>query len=159
VTHASNDRLEGTVLGQAAPCLPGMEPLELTIADLWATGVSPESHPMEHARGGLPAEVVPVEALAGVPDRTRVMVAGVVTHRQQPQTAAGTIFLNLEDETGILNVICSPGVWTRYRRVARDSPALVIRGRLERADGVTSLVAEGFRTLFITTGNRSRDFR
>jgi len=46
----------------------------------------------------------------------------------------GITFMNLEDETGMLNVICSPGLWQRYRKVARISPALVVRGVLERAE-------------------------
>ncbi|HUR73259.1 MAG TPA: hypothetical protein VMZ00_03240, partial [Sporichthya sp.] len=65
----------------------------------------------------------------------------------------------LEDETGMLNVICSPGAWARHRRVARDSAALVIRGRLECAEGVISLVAETFTRLEMAVGSRSRDFR
>ena len=48
-------------------------------------------------------------------DRTVVEVAGVVTHRQQPATAKGTVFFNLEDETGLVNVICTKGIWTRFR--------------------------------------------
>ena len=65
-------------------------------------------------------------------DRSVVEVAGVVTHRQQPSTAKGTVFLNLEDETGLVNVICSPGVWKRFRAVARGASALRVRGVLER---------------------------
>ena len=61
--------------------------------------------------------------------------AGVVTHRQRPATAAGTMFLNLEDETGLINVICSRGLWPRYRTVARTSPALLVRGRARAGRG------------------------
>ncbi len=88
---------------------PSCEQIELTHADLWATGITPDGHPMENVRPELDPDIVTVAGLAALPDKTRVRVAGVVTHRQQPQTAAGTIFLNLEDETGMLNVICSPG--------------------------------------------------
>ena len=75
---------------------------------------------------------LPVQFVDGlrVSDRATVEVAGVVTHRQQPETANGVVFLNLEDETGLINVICIPTVWERYRRVARTAPALRIRGRL-----------------------------
>ena len=69
-------------------------------------------------------------------------MGGVVTHRQRPESAKGTVFLNLEDETGMVNVICSPGAWERWRPVARGAPALLVRGRLERVDGVVSVVAE-----------------
>jgi error-prone DNA polymerase len=88
----------------------------------------------------------------------RVKVAGVVTHRQRPGTAKGVYFLNLEDETGLLNVVVLPEVWARYRKVVRRSPALVIQGRLEFYDGVTNLVARDFEPLGVQTV-RSRDFR
>ncbi len=159
VAQASPDRIAGTVVGDRAPRLPVLEQIELTMADLWATGITPDGHPMENVRSSLDPDVVTVAGLAALPDKTKVKVAGVVTHRQQPQTAAGTIFFNLEDETGMLNVICSPGAWARHRRVARDSAALVIRGRLECAEGVISVVAETFTRLEMVVGTRSRDFR
>jgi error-prone DNA polymerase len=60
----------------------------------------------------------------------------------------------------MLNVICSAGVWTRYRRVARAAPALLVRGRLERVEGATNLVAEGIQALSLSVAAaRSRDFR
>ena len=90
----------------------------------------------------------------------RVEVAGLVTHRQRPATASGVTFLNLEDEHGLVNVVCSGGVWNRYRRVLRDSPALIARGLLERSpEGVTNLVADAFEDLRVGVMHRSRDFR
>ena len=91
---------------------------------------------------------------------TVVEVGGVVTHRQQPSTAKGTVFLNLEDETGLVNVICTPGAWKRYRAVARTSPALRVRGVLERHQGVINLVAQRIRPLSLSVAGalRSRDF-
>ena len=59
--------------------------------------------------------------------------AFVETFRQRPATASGITFLNVEDETGLVNVICSVGLWGRYRRVVRESRALIIRGTLERS--------------------------
>ncbi|WP_019876218.1 error-prone DNA polymerase [Sporichthya polymorpha] len=159
VAQTGPDQIAGTVVGHRAPRLPELEQVELTMADLWATGITPDGHPMENMRAHLNPDILPISALATTPDRSKVRVAGVVTHRQQPQTAAGTIFLNLEDETGMLNVICSPGAWARHRRIARDSAALVIRGRLERSEGVISLVAENFVRLEMAVGSRSRDFR
>jgi error-prone DNA polymerase len=88
-----------------------------------------------------------------------VEVAGVVTHRQRPSTANGIIFVNLEDETGILNVICSPGLWRRQRRLARTAGALVVRGILEREKGVTTLLAHRLSALPTDVATRSRDFR
>src|SRR6185295_1605448 len=87
-------------------------------------------------------------------------LAGVVTHRQQPATAKGTVFLNLEDETGLVNVICSKGVWKRFRTVARGAPALRVRGVLEKHQGVTNLEIGRITRLPISLagGLRSRDF-
>ena len=71
-----------------------------------------------------------------------------MTHRQRPATASGITFLNLEDEHGLVNVICSVGVWNRYRRVVREAPALIVRGMLERSvEGVTNLLADRFEDL------------
>ena len=77
-------------------------------------------------------------------------MGGVVTHRQRPATAGGITFINLEDETGTLNVIAGIGVWNKYRRIARESPALVVRGILERSpEGVTNLIADKFEPLTV----------
>ena len=145
-----------------------MTAAELTVADVWATGVSPDSHPIAHlrdrldglgalrvdrARRGGPAQPAPTTP-------PRVLVGGLVTHRQRPATAGGVTFLNLEDETGMLNVICSPGLWTRYRTVALGSAALLVRGRLERsAEGVLNLVADRLARLVLAVPVKSRDFR
>ncbi|HEX8858086.1 MAG TPA: error-prone DNA polymerase [Actinomycetes bacterium] len=159
VAQARADRLPGAVVGAEAPRLPGMSPVELSAADLWATGLSATGHPVEFLRERLDAlGAVSSDGLAAVEPGARVLVGGIVTHRQRPATAGGTTFLSLEDETGIVNVICSPGVWARYRRAARTSVALLARGRLERAEGVTNVIAEQlhqFRTDFVI---RSRDF-
>ena len=99
--------------------------------------------------------------LMEVADRARVTVGGIVTHRQRPATAQGTIFLNLEDETGLINVICSKGAWIRFRRVARSEPALLIRGTVEKVEGVINVVAEHIEPLRMAVGAplKSRDFR
>jgi len=104
--------------------------------------------------------VVTAGALRDLPDRTVVEVAGIVTHRQQPETASGVVFVNLEDETGLVNVICTPDVWRRFRRVARMEPALRIRGLLERRQGVINLLAQRIAPLPLTAGAllHSRDF-
>src|SRR6266516_3515034 len=160
VAQARPERLPGVVVGADAPPLPGMSPVELGSADLWATGVSTSSHPVQFLRDWLDQlGAVPADALPGVEPGRRVLVGGVVTHRQRPATAAGTTFLSLEDETGIVNVICSPGVWARYRRLGRAAPALLARGRLERAEGVTNVLADQLRALPLEVALRSRNFR
>jgi len=154
------DTLPGVSVGVEAPVLPGMSEVELAVADVWATGVTVDSYPTEHVRDRLNAAgVLRVdEAMHHEPDR-RVAVAGVVTHRQRPGTAGGVTFLSLEDETGLLNVICTAGVWQRFRTVARGSAALVVRGRLEMADGAVNLLAEHLAPLSLRVATTSRDFR
>ncbi|MGQ0482726.1 MAG: DNA polymerase III subunit alpha [Pseudonocardia sp.] len=153
--------LPGTEVGLRAPPLPGMTGAELTIADVWSTGVSPDSHPIQHLRERLTAGgATPITALVAVAAGTRIRVGGLVTHRQRPATAGGVTFLNLEDETGMLNVVCSPGLWARHRTVAMGSPALVVRGRLERSpEGVLNLLADRLERLTLRVAVRSRDFR
>jgi error-prone DNA polymerase len=157
---AGADRLAGVVTGVQAPALPGMSPREQAGADLWATGIAPGGHPTRFVRAELDRlGVVPAARLRQVAAGTRVLVGGVVTHRQRPATAGGTTFINLEDETGLVNVVCSKGCWAHHRRVARSAPALLVRGRLERAEGVVNVVAETLEPLPLSAGVRARDFR
>ncbi len=154
------DRLEGVVVGQQAPRLPGMDPVETAIADLWATGVAPNGHPTQFLRDSLAERgVVTSVGLWHCEPRSKVLVAGVVTHRQRPMTAQGTTFMNLEDETGLINVVVSKGCWVRYRKIARGAAALLVRGRLERAEGVINIVAEELTPLPVAASAASRDFR
>jgi error-prone DNA polymerase len=165
------EQLPGTAVGLEAPALPGLTGVELTAADVWATGVSPDSHPMQHLRERLDGlgvvridglDAVGRDLVAGDPEQTppRVLVGGLVTHRQRPATARGVTFLNLEDESGMLNVTCSEGLWARYRTVAVGSTALLVRGRLERSpEGVLNLVADRLQRLALTVPVKSRDFR
>jgi len=143
-----------------APALPGMSEVELTVADIWATGISPENYPTEFSREQLDRWGVRTAAgIKQVEHGTRVLVAGVVTHRQRPATASGVIFINLEDETGMLNVICSIGLWAKYKSVARGSPALLVRGVVERAGGAVSIVADRVARVNLIAATPSRDFR
>ncbi|WP_067818782.1 error-prone DNA polymerase [Nocardia inohanensis] len=154
------DRLPGTGAATDAPALPGMSDLELAAADVWATGVSPGSYPTEFLRDRLHAlGVVPAAHLLDIRDGTRVLVGGAVTHRQRPATAGGVTFLNLEDETGMINVVCSVGLWARYRRLAQSAPALLVRGRVQNAEGAVTIVADHLQRMDLRIEGRSRDFR
>ncbi|BCJ45415.1 error-prone DNA polymerase [Actinoplanes ianthinogenes] len=154
------DRLPGTATGTEAPMLPGMSEVDLLVADVWATGLSPETHPARFIREELArAGAVRIADLPEVEAGSRVRVGGIVTHRQRPATAGGVTFVNLEDETGMLNVTCSPGLWLRYRRVARSSSALLVRGKLEKAEGVLNLVADRLDAITPPVTPASRDFR
>ena len=152
-------RLPGIVTGLDAPTLPGLSEPELAAADLWATGVAPGRHPTVFLREQLDSMgVLTAGRLGSARSGSRVLVGGVVTHRQRPGTAKGVTFLNLEDETGLINVICSPGLWQRHRRLARNATALLVRGRLERAEGVVNVIAERLEPLPVVATHRSRDF-
>jgi error-prone DNA polymerase len=137
------DHLAGSTPAPAPPPLPAMSDVELTLADLWATRISPEKHPVEHLRDQLTrAGIKSVGELWHAEPGRRVHVAGLVTHRQRPGTAQGTTFLNLEDESGMLNVVCSVGVMRAHRQAARNKVAVVVRGILEREEGAVNLIAD-----------------
>ena len=163
VAQGGPGHLPGVVTGAEAPALPPMDERQSALADLWATGVAPGGHPTRFLRTQLATRGVRTAAdLGAVPHGTRVWVAGVVTHRQRPATAGGTTFINLEDETGFVNVICSKGCWMHHRSVARGAAALVVRGRVESAEGVVNVVAERLVPLNVADGAvvlPSRDFR
>ena len=153
-----SDRLPYIRPGAHPPLLAPMTAQELSIADLATTGVTPDGHPLMHLRRMLESRsVLLVSALADV-EIGRVIVAGVVTHRQRPGTAGGMVFLNLEDESGLVNIICSPGLWLRYRNEL-SAPAVIVRGRLERTEMVINVVAEWVEALDLgLVTMRSRNF-
>lgn len=154
------DRLPGVGSSSHIPPLPGMSALELAAADVWATGVSPDSYPTQFLREDLAAMgVVPAAELLTVPDGTRILVAGAVTHRQRPATAQGVTFVNLEDETGMVNVLCAPGVWARHRKLAQSAPALIIRGIVQNATGAVTVLADRMSPVDLKVRSRSRDFQ
>ncbi len=142
---------------------------EITLADLWATGISPERHPVEHLRDQLrSAGVRSVAELATAESGRRVPRRRAGHPPPAPGTAMGVTFLNLEDETGMLNVVCSVGVMKAHRHAARNRVAVVIRGRLERNEGVTNLVADRVEPIDVVVPGAgavlqarasSRDFR
>lgn len=150
------------VPGVAAPELPAMLPVEAMRADLWSTGIS-TTHPAAFVRERL--DVLGClrigDALTSGDHGRRVRVGGIITHRQRPQTARGVRFLNLEDETGLLNVVVLPRVWEAHREVARKAVGVVIEGILEHRDGVTNLVARSFALWPAADPEavQSRDFR
>jgi error-prone DNA polymerase len=153
-------QLPGTTAGLVPPPLPAMTPAEETLADLWATGTY-GTHPVAHIRAALTARgVLTASSARSASADSEVAVAGLVTHRQAPPTARGVVFISLEDETGMLNVICPPHVWARHRQVAATAPALLIHGRIERTGGAVNLVATALRPLRVATAAvASRDFR
>ncbi|KRE23479.1 error-prone DNA polymerase [Agromyces sp. Soil535] len=162
--EAAQDReeyLAGSIVVVQPPLLPLLSPAEQVVYDLWATGISPDDHPIRHVREHLDERgAIRIDLLRKAESGRRIEVGGVVTHRQRPATASGITFMNLEDESGTLNVIAGVGVWNRYRRIAREAPAMIVRGILERSpEGVVNLVADRFERLTVSAPARSRDFR
>ena len=157
--QALPDRLPGVVTGLVAPSLPTVSEMERVADDLWSMGLTTEATAMELVRASLNERGVTRASALFAAESGRVMVAGVVTHRQQPETANGAVFVNLEDETGHVNVIFSKGAWARWGSVASNKPALVIRGSLERGQGVVTLTAEYVEPLTLGSVAPSRDWR
>ncbi|WP_327309817.1 error-prone DNA polymerase (plasmid) [Streptomyces sp. NBC_01298] len=148
LTHATESQLPGAAEAHTPPHLPTMTVVEQTFADLWATGASPDTHPVQHLRDHLgrcgATTAADVRHLA---DHSAVLLGGLVTHRQRPPTAKGFCFLNVEDETGMANVIVPPSVWDRYHRVAVDHAGLLIHGTVQRADGAINIRAHRLEPL------------
>jgi error-prone DNA polymerase len=153
------DRLAGVVTGLVAPRLAPPDPFERLADDIWSMDLTTDASAMELWRAELAdGGVVTADQLTHV-ESVKVVVAGVVTHRQHPETAKGAVFLNLEDETGHVNVVFSKGAWARWRDVAGPAAALVIQGRLQRGHGAISVTAEFVRAIGVGATVGSRDWR
>jgi single-strand DNA-binding protein len=100
------------------------------------------SHFSAHRPWPRPPAAVPHARLDDVPNGARVVVAGLVLVRQRPGTAKGVIFVTLEDETGISNVIVWRKIYERFRRAVIAGRCLRVTGRLQREGAVTHVVAE-----------------
>jgi error-prone DNA polymerase len=138
-----------------------LQPIEATTLDISATGVS-DVQPIAHFRGQLDAaNVLAANRLTAMPNHLVCKIGGMVITRQRPGTAKGFVFLTLEDETGLVNVIVRPNIYERYRRVIRQSKALVIEGTLQKEYGVVDVIMKRCWPLDThgTTDNvRSRNF-
>ncbi|HYC23069.1 MAG TPA: error-prone DNA polymerase [Candidatus Bathyarchaeia archaeon] len=128
--------------------LPLMSPLDETLADYRASGLTTGPHLMAHLRSSLAARgIVPLARLGTIASGRRVTTAGAVIVRQRPGTAKGICFLTLEDETGTGNAMLTAERFERYRAVLHTSGLLILEGLLERHDSVTHLRVERLRAL------------
>jgi error-prone DNA polymerase len=117
-------------------------------ADYQVQGLSAMHHPMEVFRSEVSKDkVVKSSDIAAIPSGTKVRVAGCVVCRQAPGTAKGHVFVTLEDEHGLMNVILRPSVYEKYRQVARLEPIIVVEGILHKNDSVVNVVAEHLRSI------------
>src|SRR5207245_1418551 len=125
----------------------GLEAGERVLAEYAVRGFAAGGHPLQLLRGALPAGVVSSDRLPGLRHGSGVEVAGLVVARQRPETAKGFIFVLLEDEAGMVNVIGRPDVYQRHRPAIRGEPLLWGRGKLAKEDGTVNVIAEEARGL------------
>jgi error-prone DNA polymerase len=119
-------------------------------ADYVILGMSPNVHPMSFLRPRLHEGIITSRMLASQADGAPVETAGLVVCRQRPGTAKGFVFLVLEDEFGLVNVIVKPDLYESQRQLVRSEPFVMVRGELQRRDGITNLMAESF--VLLTAG-------
>ncbi len=135
----------GMEVEEPAPAFAGLTPLEATRFDIWGTGVTTGPQPIAHFRELLDRHrVIAAERLAAMPNHLVCKVGGMVITRQRPGTAKGFVFLTLEDETGLINIIVNPAVYEQYRRIIRSSTGLVISGTLQHEQGTLDIIAKHF---------------
>ena len=140
-----------------------ISPRQETAFDLWSTGISPKVQPIAHMRAECERQnVVPAARLAELPRNLICKVGGMVITRQRPGTAKGFVFLTLEDETGLVNVIVRPDVYERYRRTIRQAMTVIVEGRLQKESGCIDVLARkvwSFDASDVVGGVRSRNFQ
>ncbi|WP_372786668.1 error-prone DNA polymerase [Phenylobacterium sp.] len=153
--HAERDAplLTRQSLKEAQVQLPFMSLPKEVAEDYRTTSLSLKRHPVHFFRDDLARmRVVPCAALKTLRDRRRVSVGGLVLVRQRPGTAKGVVFLTLEDETGIANIVCWKDAFDANRRLVMSASFLVVHGQLQVANNVIHLVAERFTDLSAKLG-------
>ncbi len=140
--------IAGQGLGEAQVQLPFMSEPNEVIEDYRTTSLSLKAHPCRFFREDLAAMgVLPCAALKDARDKRRLSAGGLVLVRQRPGTAKGVVFLTLEDETGIANIVVWKDAFEANRRLVMSASFLVVHGQLQKADGVVHLVAQRFTDL------------
>ncbi len=141
-------------LGRDVAPVPAMTPVELTEADYRMTGISLAGHPMSHVRSVLDPNGVRSahDLLKHGRDGEMVATAGLVICRQRPGTAKGFVFLTLEDETGLINVVVTPQRFERQALLISRTPLLLVRGTLQVEQTVVNVRAKQFRALEAAVG-------
>jgi len=134
----------------------GLEAAERLLAEYDVLGFAASGHPLSLLRGVLPPGIVQSDTLPRLEHGAWVEVAGLVVARQRPETAKGFIFVLVEDEAGMVNVIVRPDVYERYRTAVRGEPLLWVRGKLAKDDGTVNVIAEEARGLKVGTWNAER---
>jgi error-prone DNA polymerase len=140
--------LAGLPLFEDAVALPTMALPQAVAEDYRTTSLSLKAHPLSFFRPMLDRlNVTTAERLKGVRDGRKVSVGGLVLIRQRPGTAKGVVFLTLEDETGVANAVVWKDCFDAHRRTVMSASFLIVHGKVQAADGVIHVVAEGFTDL------------
>ncbi len=140
-------RRHGVTADDLSPLAP-MTPFERLDADYRGAGLTTGPHPMHYLREPMNAlGVIPAAALESQPNGRRLRVAGAVITRQRPGTAKGFVFLTLEDETGVSNVIVTPDKFQQWRILVTGEPFLFVEGDLQKQDGVIHVRARKIERL------------
>ena len=138
---------------EAQVLLPFMSLPKEVAEDYRTTSLSLKRHPVAFFRDGLSAMgAAPCATLEGMRNGRRVSVGGLVLVRQRPGTAKGVVFLTLEDETGIANIVCWKDIFDANRRLVMSASFLVVHGRVQAANNVIHVVAERFTDLSAKLG-------
>jgi error-prone DNA polymerase len=131
------------------PRLNKLDDWDEMIADYGATGMTVGTHPLGLLRHRLKEEGVSSSTdLEHLPENHRVQVSGLVVARQRPGTAKGVVFVLLEDEVGVVNVIFPPHIYAQHRSTVRSEPLLTVTGKLERKTGAMNVLATSVKALF-----------
>jgi error-prone DNA polymerase len=146
IIRQANDSLPLEFPSYQVP-LPGMTLAEGISAEYDIQGLSAGHHPMEVFRPNLQDGILKSSQIPAVSSGARVRAAGCVVCRQRPVTAKGHVFITLEDECGLVNVILRPWVYEKYRQIARLEPFIIVEGMLQKKDGVINIVAEELSSL------------
>ena len=161
---AFSGNLKSEIKNLKSPFLPPVPAAVQVAQDYGATGLSLKAHPVSFLRKKLAAMRVRPNAdlhdEKACPRHRRVRVAGLVLMRQRPGTASGVMFVTLEDETGIANLIVRPAIFERDRRAALHEPLVIADGRVERKGPVVHVLVSRLRGVPAPAGVavRSRDF-
>ena len=135
-----NDPIDGEVIAEPAVTLPTMNLGEAVVEDYVAMRLSLRAHPVELIRPAL-SNITPHAELPHVP-LGRITVCGLVITRQRPGTASGVVFLTLEDETGVSNIVVWPKIYDRFRAAVMGGRLLQVSGYLQREGIVVHLIAQ-----------------
>jgi error-prone DNA polymerase len=145
------------------PHLPAETEVEALESEYRASGLSVTRHPAALARDRLRAAGERLPTLYEVSQLTpgrRVPALGLVSCRQRPGTASGVVFMTLEDDTGMINLVVWPTVWAAYREIARNAALIIAEGRMQKEDSAISIVVDRFKSVSLPAAidARSRDF-